>query len=301
MRFVAFLCCAAGISLPAAAGRAEEPAADAAAKYLLRYKFHAGEVLRWETRHSVKVRTTVAGSTQLAETDTASAKVWRVLDARDNGRAAFEHSVEFVRMLSRVTGREDVLYDSRTDSKPPPGYEDAAARVGIPLTRLLIDARGGVIERRDKFPDMVENALAQMTIPLPEEPVAAGDSWKVPSEIQIRLKDGSPRKVQLRQVYTLEKVETGVATIRYETQILTPSNHPEVQVALVQRKTAGHVRFDVEAGRMLAHEQQVEDRVVGFQTEASSMLYQSRFVEQLAEQPATARKPQPLGPQPAAR
>ena len=37
--------------------------------YLLRYKFQPGETLRWNVLHRNRVRTTVSGTTQTAETD----------------------------------------------------------------------------------------------------------------------------------------------------------------------------------------------------------------------------------------
>ena len=68
------------VCLSSAAAWAEEPNAKQSEpqEYLLRYKFHAGDTLRWTVVNRCRVRTTVTTSTQTAETTTTSVKVWRV-------------------------------------------------------------------------------------------------------------------------------------------------------------------------------------------------------------------------------
>ena len=125
-----------------------------------------------------------------------------------------------------------------------------------------------------------------MTIPLPEEPVAVGHTWSIPQEIDIPLEGGGVKKVKAVQQFVLEEVKTGVATIRVSTEVLTPITDPAVESQLVQRESAGRVRFDIDEGRVLGQQMDIDKHVVGFRGEASSIHYVNRFSERLVPEPA---------------
>ena len=90
-------------------------------EYLLRYKFHAGDALRWTVVHRSQIHTSISGTAQTAETTTSSVKVWRVHEVKSNGQIVFDHMVESVDMRHRLTGRDEVHYNSLTDRSPPRG------------------------------------------------------------------------------------------------------------------------------------------------------------------------------------
>ncbi|MBN2579827.1 MAG: hypothetical protein JXB10_12640 [Pirellulales bacterium] len=260
-------------------------------KYTLRYQFRPGETLRWNVTHRAATRTTVSDHTERVETETRSVKAWRVRSLRPDGAAVFEHMVESVDMRQRPAVGKEIRYDSRTDAKPPMGFEDAAAAVGVPLSIVTLDPRGKVLHRERKVTSAATPGNGEMTIPLPEKPVAVGQSWSLPCDIQVTLKTGGVKTIKAVQQFTLEGVKTGVATIRVATQIYTPLSDPQIEVQVVERETAGVVRFDIDAGRILSQQMDVDKHVVGFQGGASSIHYQMRFSEELLPEPArTARK-----------
>jgi hypothetical protein len=273
-------------------------AADAE-KYTLRYKFQPGETVRWEVQHRSKIRTAVSGTTDTTETLTTSLKAWRVTEVRPDGSATFQHSFEWIDMRNSLSGREETRYNSRTDAKPPAGFQDVAKLVGVPLSTVTIDAKGKVLHRQDTRPRPAaapEKSSLQnegwMTIPLPEEPVAVGHVWSLPLDIEIPLEGGGVKKIKAVQQFALEEVKTGVATIRVSTDILTPITDPAVESQLVQRETAGKVRFDIDAGRVISQQIDIDKHVVGFRGDASSIHYLNRFSQQLLpEQVKTAAKP----------
>jgi len=81
-------------------------------------------------------------------------------------------------------------------------------------------------------------------------------------------------------VYQLKKVQTGVATIAARTEVLTPVDDPAVQSQLVQRVKRGEVRFDVDAGRVLHQQMDIDETVLGFSGADSMMKYLSRLTEE---------------------
>jgi len=266
-------------------------------KYALRYQFHRGETIRWEVEHRSMVRASVSGTTQTTETQSNSMKAWRVRDVRPDGTVVFEHRVEWVDMRQKLSSSEEVRYDSRNGAKPPPGFEDVARWVGVPLTTVTMDAHGKILDRKRHEAEHPEkgrnpnagNVAAQkdgwMTIPLPAEPAPVGYTWSFPQDIDVPMRDGTIKKIKAIQQFTLEEVRSGVATIRVSIDILTPITDPEIESQLVQRESAGRVRFDMNEGRILSQQMDTDKHVVGFRGDASSIHYVNRFLERLVSEP----------------
>jgi hypothetical protein len=262
-------------------------------KYTLRYKFHPDETIRWEVEHRSMVRATVSGTTQSSETLSNSLSAWRMTGVQPDGTATFEHRVEWIDMRQSLTGRSEVRYDSRTDPKPPKGFEDAAKSVGVPLSIIKMDVHGKVLSRKDRMKSPHAAAADQqgtqtqswITIPLPAEPVAVGHTWSLPQDIEVPLPRGGIKKIKAVQRFTLDEVKTGVAVIRVSTEIMTPINDPAIESQLVQREAEGTVQFDIEAGRILGQQMDVDKHVVGFRGDASSIHYVNRFSERLQAEP----------------
>ncbi|MFP6692356.1 MAG: DUF6263 family protein [Pirellulales bacterium] len=254
----------------------------ATAKHRLRYKFHPDEVIRTKVTHQAAVKTTIEGTTQKAETVSISLKNWRVTKIDEDGFVTFVHSVEYVDMKTDLTGRETLRFDSRKNEEPPPSYQDVAKRVGIPLTRIVMDDTGKIFKREELAPGLV--VPSQLTMPLPPDPVKVGDDWTFPDTLRIKLRNGEIKSVKMRQRFELKSVEDGVAEIHVETQILSPiKDNKELESQLIQRQTEGNIRFDIEAGRVLGQQIDLDRRLVGYPNDKSSMHYRTRFTEVLLE------------------
>jgi len=263
-----------------------------AQKYTLRYRFHPGETLRWEVVHRSQVDTTVSGITQTAETLSKSVKQWRVRDVKPDGSAVFVHQVESVDMRQKLSGCKEVRYNSQTDEKPPIGFQHVAQSVGVPLAVITMDSRGNVIQRERKQVKAGTNSESQITIPLPDEPVPVGYTWSFPHDIKVKTNLGTIKKVKARQTFTLKSVKTGVATIGVATQILTPIDDPALESQLIERASAGAVRFDIDAGRVISQQMDLDKHLVGYPNPASSLHYLTRFTEKLL--PARAEGDSPI-------
>ena len=247
--------------------------------FLLRYKFHEGQMLRWKVEHLVTIETTIQGTTQKAETGSRSTKAWRVVSVDSDGQAVFAHLVEDVDMWQKVTARQEVRYNSKTDDKAPPEYQNAAASVGVPLSTITLSAIGKVIERNDRR-GMPETESKYVTMPLMEAPVKMNDRWDTPYIIPVRKPDGTLINIQARQVFQLKKVVAGLATISLNTEVLTPVHDPRVQAQLVQRLLNGTIKFDIVAGRVEQQQMDLDESVLAFSGAESSMDYKARFREE---------------------
>jgi hypothetical protein len=250
-------------------------------QYLLRYRFKPGDHVRTKVVHQASVRTTIEGTSQTAKTVSVSVKVWKVVEVDREGRVTFEHAVEFVDMKNDVTGRETVSYDSREDDEPPAGFEDVARRVGVPLTRVVMDKTGTLHQREELAAGAT--TPTQMVLPLPEKKVIIGSTWTFPDDVVINLQNGGSRKIKCRQRFELLAVENGIAKISIATQVLTPiREYPE-----------GTIQFDMKAGRVIAQQIDLDRRVTGYPNAKSSMHYRTRFTETLLpDSKRTARRRQ---------
>lgn len=282
------LCACCSVALSQEENNGSETAGKA--KYDLRYKFTPGEVVMTEVVHRASVRTTIQGTTQTAETQSKSVKMWKVDGVDEAGAATFTHLVDNIDMWQKSSGRNEVRYNSKTDDEVPPGYEEVARSVGVPLSVVTMDDRGTILKRNETRGQTL-GVSTQITMPLPTEPVAIGDDWSSPIEIDVTLKDGSQKKIQTRQKFRLESVTDGVAHIVVDSQVLTPISDPSIEAQLVQRMSSGWVKFDLEAGRVLSQQLELDRHIVGFNGPASSMHYVTRFTETLLSEDDASSEP----------
>jgi len=248
----------------------------------LEYRFRPGEEIPMAVAHRALTETTVAGTRQTVDTATDSTRRWKVLAVDATGRATIESSVHDVTMTSRTSDRGEVRWSSRDTAAPPPGYESLPESLGVPLSRLVIDQAGRVIERRDLRPQPPPATGDLMVVPLPDGPVAVGAEWTVPQEVVIEVPGGPRRAFRTRLRYRLDECRDGVATIHVDTTVLTPVDDPRLEARLLERIWDGTIRFDVERGRVISRATGIDRRVVGFSGAESSLRYKASLEERLA-------------------
>jgi len=248
----------------------------------LEYRFRPGEEVPMTVAHRALTETTVAGTRQTVETATDSTRRWRVVEVDDSGRTTIESSVHDVTMTSRTSDRGELRWNSRAADPPPPGYETLTDNLGVPLSRLVIDRAGRVIERRDLRVQPPPATGDLMVVPLPDGPVARGAEWTVPQEVVVEVPGGPRRAVRTRLRYRLDDIRDGVAVIHVDTTVLTPVDDPRLEARLLERIWDGTIRFDVERGRVISRTTGIDRRVVGFSGAESSLRYKASLEERLA-------------------
>jgi len=265
---------------------AAEPAAVTAAlpegrPQRLEYRFRPGERVVMDVSHRALTETTIAGTTQSVETATDSTKIWTVVAVDDEGKATIEHSVGDVTMTSRTSDKGEVRWSSRGDAPAPAGYEAVRQSLGVPLSRVVIDRGGRVLDRQDLRPSPPSNTGDLMVVPLPDDDAKVGDEWTVPQEVVVEVPNGPRKAVRTRLRYRLEKVRDGIATIHVDTTVLTPLDDPRLEARLLERIWDGEIEFDIATGRLRSRSTGIDRRVVGFSGPESSVRYKSSLEERL--------------------
>lgn len=280
-----FLAC---LSSPwVARGQTVKPA-DAAPAYLMRYKMKAGQELRFQVTHLGKTDTRMQGKEDAMQVRTVSSKVWRVIEVTKDGDMVFEHLVDRVEMTQQAGEGAELRWDSQSENAPPAAFEKVAGTLGKPLCRVTINGQGQVKKREDFAGSKANLGMGDLVLPLPKEAMKIGANWAVPREIRIRDAAGDPKPIKVREVYTLDKVATGVATISIRTEPLTPIDDPGEKAQLVQQLSNGMIKFDLDAGHVISKQLDWDEEIVGFQGADSLMKYLARMTEEY-QAPAEAK------------
>jgi hypothetical protein len=266
------------------------PAKPETKTYDLQYKLSRGDVLRYEVTHQASISGTAEKSTQTAQSKTDSIKVWKVTDVLPSGDIEVMNVCERVRMMNVLPEGKATEYDSTRDKTAPPGFEDAAKAIGVPLSTMRITTHGKVLSRQVKVHNQGSNDDAAIVLRLPDKPVAIGDTWDEPFEVKVNLPKGASKSVKTRWHHKLADVKDDIATIDVTYQILSPAD-AGVELELVQRMQNGQVKFDIGKGRIQSQKMDVDKRIIGFAGPTSSMQYIMKMEEKLLnDEPKTAAK-----------
>jgi len=256
-----------------------------AEKYTFRYKFHVGDVMKWNVIQQVNMVTSLSSDRVKSETYSSSTKVWKVLSVDENGTAVLEYSVEDADLWNKSSdGAIEKRFNSKSDEKPLPDFIDVARSLNKPLAHFTINAKGEVLKKVQKTEYAAATEENKVTIPMPERPVVVGESWDFPEVITLPQPDGTVKKISTRQRYTLQKIENGIATIDFKTIVTTPlQNDRESQLALIAKIKNGVIQFDVISGCSISQQFDIDRSVIGGMPSgphvANSISYKSRFTE----------------------
>jgi hypothetical protein len=195
-------------------------------------------------------------------------------------------------MVNQLPDREPTEYDSRQDKTPPPGFEDAARAVGVPLSVVRVTPAGTVLRRDVKVRQQNVEEDGQIVLRLPDKPVSIGETWDESFDVKVSLENGGTKAVQTRRRHKLTDVKSGIATIEVTYQVLSPID-PFIETQLVQRLMDGEVKFEIEAGRVVGQKMEVDKRILGFAGPTSSMHYIMRMEETFTKGAIAKAEPKP--------
>jgi hypothetical protein len=264
---------------------------DSGETYLLRYNLKSGEEIHYEVTHVAKTKTRIRGAEEISNVHTVSRRHWDVTSVGDEGMT-FNHVIDAVEMTQQRGEEEEIRWSSEGEETPPAAFERVAQQIGDVISTLTVNGRGQEASREDNGATKTSLGMGSLTLALPAEPIAVGASWSVPREVMVRTPDGSPKPIKIRELYRLEKVKTGVATLSLRSEPLTPMDDESVRAQVIQQLSNGEIRFDVDNGRMLSKQLDWDETVVGFQGANSLMEYRARLTERLLDGvKRTAKRP----------
>jgi len=244
---------------------------------LLRYQFKKGEELHWNVLHTLKMKNIIGGWEENIETRSRAVKIWQTLDVDQQGTALFEYRVEDVDIHQSQTGKDDALYNSRRDKMIPPEFTNLTGKIGVPLARIKIDPQGQTTKQpiREYEGSLSENRIV---IPLPDNPMGVGSTWSVPAQIDLPQPNQTVKKIKIRHEFNVEKIQSGLATIKFATLTFTLLT-PKEKSQLLENFSEGTMELDMQAGHFIRHQATIDQHVIGIQGATDSIRYLSRVTE----------------------
>ncbi|MEN1680611.1 MAG: hypothetical protein AAGJ46_13565 [Planctomycetota bacterium] len=244
----------------------------ASSQETLRWKFNAGDELRYAVVQTTDLALTSPGGGAETKTRQAMDLVWKVESVDGEGAARVKCEVERVQMTLEASGGQSFEFD--TDSPEPP--EGLAALVAPAFKQLVTDgftatfSADGELSDVEASADLLQavsnlpggggsagaEALRQLaapaTQPLPAEPVAAGGAWTHTSGNAAVAMMG---KVLFETKYTYaEQRDVDGKPLAVLTPAFTVTTGPDAaapQSGKVEARGAeGELLFDAEAGRL---------------------------------------------------
>lgn len=257
----------------------ETPSPLGGEEYLFRYKLEPGLIISSEVTHLAKTITKIDAAEQNSDSRTVSQKIWEVTKVAE-GETTFEYKILEIDMSQRIGAESEIRYSSKSGQAPEVQFKAAADSVGRVISTVTIDEQGMIIARSDETnpPNL---GMGDITLPVPKKPIAVGATWEIPREIRIRREDGTVKTVRFRELFKLEKVSAGVATIAVRSEMLTAISEPKEEAQVLQQLSNGTIKFDLDAGRMISKELGWDKVVVGFSGAGSVMDYSARLEEQV--------------------
>jgi hypothetical protein len=244
--------------------------------YELTYKFTEGDQFRWNVEHVQTTKTSINEYTEIASSRTESITSWRVISVDSQRRASLVQTIEAVKFWQRIGEAEPVAFDSRGGTQPPSEFENEAKRVGLPFPAIVV-LSDGQVSKNDDANSRYDFGAGSFWIPLPSHPVPVGQTWTVPNTLIARDDDGSYKRIKVQIEYELQSVAEQTATIRFDTQVLTPIDSPSIQSQICQQMTHGQVEFDLAAGLITRKKVNWNEKVVSFNTANSLTHYLGEY------------------------
>jgi hypothetical protein len=298
-------------SVPSAADAGPASETPPPAKYRLAFKYRPNQIVRYEVSKESETTTHVKADTETAKNSSQEKKHFRVIATDErSGDADLELVIDWVHMLASFnnparTKTDPIEFQSDDPQKHPPQFLDILGTVGKPRATIRFSPAGKVVKVLSGAivpPPTAANQLAQgpaappandgspesFFVPLPEQPVAVGESWKDLYSILLRDDDKNLHKITIQRSYRLVGVNEGRALIEFRTAILTPVPNQWIAGQLIQRELAGKVVFDIDRGLIVSRESSVENTVIGPFGPRSSMHAKSLYREQLVDEEAAA-------------
>ena len=294
--------------------------------WTLRYKFVRDQKLRYRNTENVTLDAMLGESRKVDVTSIEQRRVFTVANVDDAGAAKLTMQYEFVGMRVQTDDCEPVVFDtSMQQDDIPPAFRNTARQLKGCAPRFWISSLGGALQESDSgdgyapagkavaqagnvivgakpsisTSSNVEQAFASSApksaqasdavtflMPLPENPVAVGDTWREMIPVSVRVTEEISRQINILRTFRLESVENGVATISFRSSVEAAVKSPTMRSQLIKATPKGTLTLDIERGVMVKREMRYDETVLNAIGANSVVLCHGKSTEELLEETA---------------
>lgn len=240
--------------------------ADAAEKYRLEYRFSPSQFLHYVVRHHTTIDTQFGEAQLTTFNETVSRKHFRVVSVDTDGTAQLESVIDRVEMTARSGESKTVRFDSQAGPENcPREFRHVLTTIGTPLAWVEFTRSGKLVSIKPLHPTLqnagqraMDDQSLNFLMPLPEEPVAIGESWHDDIDVPVTVGTNLRKPVTLRRTYTLSSIEGTQAIIKTRVSVLTPVKDHAILAQLIQRTPSGQTTFDMSRGLVISRESTID-------------------------------------------
>ncbi len=124
-------------------------------------------------------------------------------------------------------------------------------------------------------------------MPLPETPVAVGDTWSETLPVNVRVTEEISRQINILRTFRLESVENGIARISFRSSVEAAVKTPTMRAQLIKATPKGELTLDIERGVMVKREIRYDETVLNALGQDSVVLCNGHSTEELLENTST--------------
>lgn len=248
------------------------------------FKWASEQILVYKVTQTTTITEKVGDKTSESTSKLDLVKKWHVGTVNANGVATLTMSLDKLRMETKTSAGETILFDSEWKEKSTPAMvEEMSKYVSVPLTIVRLDPRGQLVEVKEcKFgPASRLTADLPFKITLPAIPLAVEGAWNRSYQIKLEMSMGAAETYAATQKLTCKAINGTQATIGVATVIAGLPDAPADQIPLCPLQPSGEVFFDIAAGRLKTARYKWSKELAGHQGEGSKYVFASTYLEEL--------------------
>ncbi|MFK7776647.1 MAG: DUF6263 family protein [Gimesia sp.] len=252
-------------------------------QYTLRYKFKTSEFVHYKVDSQTKITVQKNADTANTTTTAKTLKHYRVVFVDDEGNGTLETMLDSVHMSVEFGSKVPAVFDSKQPVKNDlKQFEPIRKTIGK-ASRIVCSPIGKMISKGDKISQ-------SFLIPLPEDKVKIGDSWKEQYDVEVSVGKTLRKKVPIQREFTLDSVKDQIAVIKFKTKVLKRLNDPELGLQLIQKTPSGTIKLDLEKGIIISQDVSLDKKQVGIFQGQGAMRAVSTRIETLVTPETVANK-----------
>jgi hypothetical protein len=248
-----------------------------------RFQWQKGQVLTYKAEHKTSVEEVIEKSKVVTGSKLTVVKRWEVVEVDAKGTAVLRLSLTAMRNEQIRPNGETMLFDSTELEKSSPELRDQMSKfIGQTLAVLSIDSQGRVLDVKQGSAARYE-AEPPFAVVFPPSPAQVGQGWLRPYGVTLDPPYGAGEKYDAKQSIKCTNIAAGKATLAIANQFAKMPENVKDHVPLIQKMAEGQATFDLQAGRVIDVQLNIDRTLTNHHGEGSSYRFKSSFSEKLID------------------
>lgn len=247
------------------------------------FQWKKGQTLTYKIKHVTSVVEVVEKTTNTSNSNLDLVNRWQATDVDAKGVATLTLTLVSMRNEQKRANGDTLLFDSQDLEKSTPELREQMKKfIGQTVAALRIDGYGRVLEVTQGSAATFETEPPFVVI-FPAAKAAAGQAWRRQFNVVLDPPYGTGEKFQAEQRYDCKKLDDGKATVGVTTHYKAMPESPRERLPLLQKDVQGELVFDVEGGRLLSAQLNIDKTIENHQGKGSSYQFKSQYSRTLVE------------------